>query len=550
METVKVIEPRVNIKSDEEKNHVVLYGGLRYNEQVNVADSWGSPGASPIQALWNIFPPSTHTIVDRFFKIRCYLEVTCDADLQIGTNDALRQFPINSILDVLTVQINGESVSDNIGDKIHALMCYGNRDEWTKSMSMAPVSPDNYQEYSDWATYGSAKNPLSNYGESSSYDPRGGFPIEIIDTKTFRAVVTEPIMMSPFYNGQGYQEEGFINVQQFNISMRWKADLSQVLSHSSLGNAITSVNVKFYQAPEILTTYITPDLTQPLPQLQVLPYYKAQEYIKAQTPTALPPGNSIQLTSDSIKLSQIPRKMYIFVRHERSISNQNVSNSFLSLTSLDVLWNNQSGLFAQATPQDLYEISRRNGCNLSYPQWTQYRGSVFCCEFGKDIGLLDNEAPGVQGQYTIQIRPTFKNTGSNPFTGDYYVVMLNEGTFSIAENMGRASLGNLTPSAVLASKTSEELHYNDYDDLQGGGFMSKLKHVVNKVARGVQKGTNFAQKYAPAIVGMVPELAPVAAALPGISRAAGAARRASGGRFSGGRISGGELMMRKGRRRG
>jgi len=39
MESVRVIEPRVNIKSDVEKNHVVLYGGMRVNEQVHPADS-------------------------------------------------------------------------------------------------------------------------------------------------------------------------------------------------------------------------------------------------------------------------------------------------------------------------------------------------------------------------------------------------------------------------------------------------------------------------------------------------------------------------------
>jgi hypothetical protein len=50
---------------------------------------------------------------------------------------------------------------------------------------------------------------------------------------------------------------------------------------------------------------------------------------------------------------------------------------------------------------------------------------VFCCEFGKDIGLLDNEAPGVQGQYTIQVTPTFKNTGTNPFTADFLKNLMN-----------------------------------------------------------------------------------------------------------------------------
>ena len=467
--------------------------------------------------------------------------------MQLGTNDALRQFPISSLCDVLTVQINGESISDNLADKLHALLCFGNdREERQKSISTTPTAPDNYQRYSDWTTYGSAKNPLAEYGEST-FDPRGGFPVEVIDARTFRVALTEPILMSPFLSGMGYQEEGFVNVNQMNISYRWKSDLSQVLSHSSAGNPITVVEVSMYQSPEILSTFITPDLTQPIPQLQILPYHKSQDYIKAVQP--LVDGASTRVISDSIKLSQIPRKMYLFCRHQRSSATQNTADSFLRIDRLSVLWNNQSGLFSSASEQDLYEISRRNGLNLSYPQWRKYRGGVLCIEFGKDIGLLDNEAPGVQGQYTVQIQMDVTNVSGEVFIPEFYQVFMMEGTFSIAENMGRASLGNLTQQAVLASKEAPELDYNHYERLTGGSFWSSLKGFVNKVARGVQKGVHAAEKFAPAIVGAFPELAPVASALPMVGKVAGGVRDATGGRLAGGRLAGGRMSRKTMKRR-
>jgi hypothetical protein len=294
-----------------------------------------------------------------------------------------------------------------------------------------------------------------------------------------------------------------------------------------------------YQAPEILTTFITPDLTQPIPQLQVLPYHKSQDYIKAVAP--LNDGVSTRVISDSIKLSQIPRKLYLFCRHQRSTATQDTSDSFLRIDGLSVLWNNQSGLFSSATEQDLFEISKRNGLNVSYPAWRKYRGGVFCLEFGKDVGLLDNEAPGCQGQYTIQIQMDVTNVSGAVFTPEFYQVFLMEGTFSLAENMGRASLGNLTQQAVLASKEAPEMDYHLYQDLQGGSFWSSLKNFVNKISRGVQKGVGFAEKFAPAVVGAFPELAPIATALPAIRGVAGAVRSATGGRLSGGRLSGGRL---------
>jgi hypothetical protein len=220
----------------------------------------------------------------------------------------------------------------------------------------------------------------------------------------------------------------------------------------------------------------------------------------------------------------------------------------LQINRLNILWNNQSGLFSSATSQDLYEVSRSNGLNLSWSQWDKFRGGVMCLEFGKDLGLLDNEAPGVQGQYTMQIQMEVKNVSGADFTPEFYQVFLMEGTFSIAENMGRASLGNLTKEAVLASKESPELDYHKYQGLQGGSFWSSLKNFVHKAASGIGKVAGFAEKLAPAVVGAFPELAPVAAALPLISRGAKAVSGATGGRLVGGRFAGGRLGRMGGRR--
>jgi len=327
-----------------------------------------------------------------------------------------------------------------------------------------------------------------------------------------------------------------------NINMRWKQNISQIMSHSSLGNAITSVSVSMYQAPELLTTFITPDLTQPIPQLQVLPYVKTQEYIKQMS--ALTAGSSVQVVSDSIKLSQVPRKVYLFCRHQRSTSTQNTADSFLSMENLSILWNNQSGLFSSATPQDLYRISKGNGLNQTWSQFSKYRGSVFCAEFGKDIGLLDSEAPGCQGQYTIQVQATMKNQSASSFTGEFYMVILNEGTFSISENFARASLGNLNQQMVLMAKQSPELHHLTYSQLQGGGFFSGLKNIVNKIARGVGAVAN--NPITQTLVGaLAPEFAP---ALGMVSKVASGVRGVTGGGVSGGRLSGGRKMKRLSRR--
>ena len=535
MEAILVKDPRVDIRADVEKNHVVYSGGLRVNQQVNVADSWGTPGQQPTSALWSITPPSTSTILDRNVKIRTYFQIVVNQDLQIGLNDALRQCPIHTLADVVSVQINGENISDNVGDKVHAMLKYGNNSQdRIGQSSTSPMMPDNYKRYQDWQVYGSGKNPLASYGENSSEDPRGGFPIEVIDARTFRVVLTENVMLSPFLNPFERQDEGFVNINQLNISYRWKSNLSQILSHSALGNNITSVAVSMYQAPEILTTYITPDLTSQLPALQTLPYYSSQDFVRQIG--SLTNGQTTRVVSDTLRLSQVPKRIYLFCRHQRSTSTQNTSDSFLRITNLSVLFNNQNSLFSSATEQDLFELSKRNGLNLSWSQVSKYVGSVICIEMAKDIGLLDSETVGSMGQYNIQVQCDVTNDSGETANWEFYQSVVYQGTFSISPNFGRATLGGLTPQAVLDTKMhGRQVSYHEVHNLHGSGFWSGVKSFFNRLASGVGSVARFA---APIVSAVAPEFAPLVS---GIGAVANTVKGATGGRLTGA----GRLRRRK-----
>ena len=536
MEAIRVLEPRVDVKHDSEVNHVVLQGALRVTEQVNVADS-----ADINQALWTIYPPSSDTIVDRLFFIRMYVDVVATGgNFQVGTNDAPRQFPLTSSTDVLTVQINGESISDNIGDKIHALLCYGNEpQDRNRTWSLTTSQPDQYQNYADWQVYGSNRNVLADYGENALETTRGGFVYEEIAPNHLRYVLTEPVILSPFYNGLGHQEQGFVRVNQINIAYRWKQAFKTFWSHSSAGDNITDVQVSLSDGrrPELLVSYLSPDLTQPIPRLQTLPYSKSQDYIKAVP--SLNIGESRRIYTDTIRLSQIPRHLYVFVRRSRATSDFTTADSFCRIDSVSCRWQNESGLLANATIQLLWEISRRNGCNLSWTQWNKHRGSVLCLEMGKDIGLLDNEASSVRGQYVVQIQLDITNLSGDVFEGELYFLTMMSGSFQLAENIGRATLGNLSPEMVMASRNPNSAHmdYAHLKSLAGGSFFSSLKSFVNKLARGVQRGAQLAGKVAVPVSTAFPELAPVVGGLGAIEKGAGAVRGFTGGRLSGGRMS-------------
>ena len=139
-------------------------------------------------------------------------------------------------------------------------------------------------------------------------------------------------------------------------------------------------------------------------------------------------------------------------------------------------------MLAGASKQTLFEISRRNGCNLSWVQWSKQRGAVLAIELGKDIGLEDFEAPGLNGAYTFQSQVTFSNQSESSMSCQFYVVTVNQGTFSIAPNSARASLGGVTPEMVLAARNSPEVVRSEYESLHGSGFWSSLKNIIHKVS--------------------------------------------------------------------
>ena len=483
MSFVSILEPRMAVVPESESLHVISGGSQRLTTQVITSDS-SQVNAPLVSAIWSINPPSNQTVIDRFIKVRAYVEVKCTGgDFEIASNDCMRQFPLNSLIDVTSIRINGESVSDNSGDILHAQLCYHNEPEdRKKSWSTTAAQPDQYQALEDYLVLGTSRNVAANYGENSLEPTRGGFQVEVVDPQTLRFIVTEPLFISPMYQGSGKQVEGFVNVNELNINLRFKSMTERFMTLAprlAPGVNITSCSAQFYRQPEVLINYLTPDNLQMLPDTQTLGYTKPQSYLRQLSPD-FAVGETRSVTSDSIRLSQIPSKIMLFARRQEAASTFDKPDSFLKIKGVSVDFNNESGLLAGATEQDLFEISRRNGCNLSYPQFTQYRGGVLVLEMGKDIGLVDSLAPGVQGSFTIRVTVTFENVSGDTYPASYYMVLYNVGAFSISQNSARSSLGNLSQSMVLSAHSGMSMPHHEREMLHGGSLLGSLSTIIPK----------------------------------------------------------------------
>ena len=128
-----------------------------------------------------------------------------------------------------------------------------------------------------------------------------------------------------------------------------------------------------------------------------------------------------------------------------------------------------------------------NGCNLTWPQWNKWVGSVLCIEMGKDIGLSDTEAPGLLGVYQLQMTGTFNNITSSTINYTAYIVTISEGTFTLTENTAITQIGILTKSDVFNARNKEYVDYGMLRTFAGKGFLGD-------VAKGLKAANSFVNK--------------------------------------------------------
>jgi hypothetical protein len=522
LNVVAVRDPRTNVQS--RRDYAVLRGG----QQVSYK-SFTTNSVSQSSIQFSAPPPSGGIIVDRKVSLTLPIRLTFTGPGTNTTNliqsnrDAPRAFPLSNIIDTLQVSINNNSVSINLSDIIQALMRY-NVDGALKTgdYSMTPCYQDQSQNYNELV--GSVRNPLSSYGDSNdtNVQGRGGFPYTIVSNSPTAAVVdiviTEWLFLSPFYFGLG-NGSGFVNVNSMDFNFTFLSSAGNKLwSHdNSLGtNVISSINATYNgfsapafsyseNQPKLNFIYISPNDLQIIPKNMptTYPYFQVDRF-PTDSQNAVAALATTVITSNNIQLNSVPRCMYIYARaNNTSLNNSpNLPDVFFSIERISIQFNNYQGLLSQCSKFQLYQISTKNGCNLSWQQWagdavyqvgsTVNRlagvGSVLKIEFGTDIGLNDLEAPGINGQFQLQMDVTVRNCNlTTAITPTLFIVPIYEGTFTI-EQLGSSinQVGVISKTDVLNARQAPFVDYQDVQDVNGGNFFSSLKNFGQNLLTGLK----------------------------------------------------------------
>lgn len=494
---------------------------------------------------YNIQVPSEQTIIDRRVlwrsTVTLQLSVTAPAGqmpLMYGLKDALAPFPLHQLASVMTATINNNSVSVNIRDVLPAILRFNDRRELQRYNGYTPVAYDLLGKYSDGV--GSNLNTLGGWAIAGDNDllPRGAWCLDAVSTTapvngllqapyTAPVVSTgaaqtiyvqftcaEPLLLSPFiFSDPKSNNQGFYGVQNMNFvfnigdaSRVWRsASSTSAVGTDPAANAyITAASVVAFNNSQLVFNFLTPHPSDLMPARNCVPYYELPRYItsfqSAVAPANAPPASAATttLSTSSIQLNQVPDKLIIMCRKPMSSQRWTDPDAMLCIKGISINFNNQSGILASATQQDLYRYSVENGSNQSWQEFSgcanfvdaasgtgrrvATSGSCLILEFGKDIQLSEDfYASGSLGNFNLQIQLQVYNQMDYNITPEIVLVTMNSGIFVNERGTSSTYTGILTKQDVLDASAQEPYFRSGVQRLVGGGFLDSLKSIIGAI---------------------------------------------------------------------
>lgn len=567
--TKRVVDTRTDVNSYARRTYQI-FDGPQDAGYVRFVPNGGQSSGNQLNFTLN--PPSTRVFVNRRVFIEATFEVSLIGippaegsttllnyartgaiiapDAVPGTtlgsqngNNGPRAYPLANATRSLQVSINNDQLSQNLGQYWRATTRYANGLAQSEiDQGLTPTMLDLAQTYIQ--TNGTALSPFAQRGANPLQTSRTSiFDIQVIENTVYqndnvpvlarvRFTVREPLYLSPFLFGRGDQDTGLIGVQTMNLQMQLGGRGSG--PNADLAAAVYSIDkIKTFNSaaftPVITATtttafvymnFLTPDALQIIPDINNYPYYEPTLYVTTLPGEVIPAG-AIQRTinMNNIQLNSIPQRLLIFIDEPDSVASVYKSDTFASIQSVNISFDNRDSLLAAATSVDLYNIAAKNNTNLTWTEWNRDCGSVLCLNFGEDIPLRANQAVGLRGSYNLRMTVTYNNVKTGPATGatatgpyellpmdgvSLSVLVFGVGVMTIAQQNVVRTVGILTNEDVLRSKTQPAIPYVNSGDLYGGGFFDDFAKGFMSVIRPV---ANIASKVLPFVA---PEFAPIA----------------------------------------
>lgn len=492
-------------------SYAIFKGGLDNNFQQYPSNSF-----SDTMIQFSVTTPSPQLVLDRNLYVGIPIKFTGVGDtgddnvflLNYGSLDALRAYPLSSVTTTLSIIPNNHAISIPMNDVMPFLARYtGFEEDEIRYFSQFPSYQDRSQSYSELIN--STINPLGGYpGASTPYHLlRGEYPCRIIsNTRTGFEVIfyfVEPLFLSPLLFKKEKQP-GFYGMQNININFTLESNLTKMWSRaltdwnalSSFTATMTGLQVGIPGAnntPTLYCKYAKPNVTLPLE----LPYHSPYAVLdRFQTNVGVIGARASfnKVTSQSLQLSSIPKRVYVLIRRRNQDRTYLTTDTMMTITNVNVTFDNSQRL-STASAYDLYQMSFKNGYQGTWMDWlgfggpinpdgsrTSSFGSLLAIDFGDDIGLPLNQAPGMTGTYQLVIDVSGYNPANEPIDAVMYLITIQEGVFYTQNTQAFTATGTVT-EADIANSGNLAVHDNLHTTFYGNGIFDVIKKGIGTAAK-------------------------------------------------------------------
>jgi hypothetical protein len=515
-----VIDNRINVSST--YTQLVPTSG----QQVNYFEVNADGNSFPSQIYFNnIVTPGglSSTLVGRNVRLRYTLTVSTpsNAGVPIGlaqvpytsasaVTAALRAFPLQSVCDTLSAQINGATTTISSRQILSAVQRFMGKDLLDHVATECPSMPDNrallVSDQVSSTIVGTASpiiavsnQPLSKY-ENSLGATRGSFlPTSYVvanNVATWTFDVSEPLMVSPFVLYENDVFLGQLNTMSIQLNF---SSLQDMLVSSTIYDAPTIA----ISNPRLQLTYIQiqPGVTSIPPALKY-DYQNVVYFPKSQSVTAGTAFTPTVFQTDTLRLTTMPKMIYVFMRNPiQNRFGQTAADCFYGIggssgapAGVSLSIGVRTGLLASASAKTLWKMAVGNGYNGSWENWSYGQGSILAIDPVKDLGinLATDSVPGeASGNVNLQLSVQFNcqpfiyagSTGQIANNPELMVLAIYSGDVTISADTALFNLGSLTEAEVKAvfSKGDASMVNSELvapTVAKGAGLFAKGKSIV------------------------------------------------------------------------
>lgn len=549
----------------------VSYGVFSGASQ-NTFQTFNATSSSTSQLSFNINIPSENTILDRNVLIGATYKFTIaitggttkvnDTIMKYGLTDAFQAFPLNSSINSMNATINNTNVSINSQDVLPLLLKMINQKDLQKYQGTTATYVDSvgftagglYLKPNATTLISENFNPLASL-HTTTHDgvlPRGCLPlstIAITNTKNanklalatdgdvasvqLTADLVEPLFLSPFLFGgkSDMNNQGFVGLNTLNLNINIDTSLKRFWSKckdTTNTDVVYTITLNEITNARLMLNFLTTQPTDLISAKNVVPFCDYPRYITgvSNSTSITKNGGKNTVKSQNIQLNQIPDLFLIALRKPMNTQTIYDPTLFLPINSISINFNNSSGLLSSATQYQLWEMSRDNGVQQSWFEWSGRAnsyfstldttaltavddmmrltaGSVLVINPAKDLSLPVYLSNGSIGQFNFQIDVNGINYTSSDITPELVIVCVNSGVMTTIQGSSAIYTGLLSKQLVMDTVQGQSaVPSSQVNRLVGGSlsdmistgmkWMPVVKHAVDvATSKGGRKLDNY-----------------------------------------------------------